>query len=78
MIQAQTLSRRERQMIELISLGHSNKEIARRLFVSENTVKYHLKNAFRKLQVRARAQAVARAEASLAADPRSEAGRSLS
>ena len=65
---SQTLTRREHQTIDLISHGYSNKEIARRMFISENTVKYHLKNAYRKLQVRARAQAVLRIESSARVD----------
>lgn len=54
-----TLTPRELQVVALVSCGYSNKHIARRLFVSDNTVKYHLKNAFGKLGVSCRAQAVA-------------------
>jgi LuxR family maltose regulon positive regulatory protein len=44
----------------LVSLanGMSNKEIARRVFVSENTVKFHLKNIFLKLAVSSRLHAI--------------------
>ncbi len=43
------LSDRERQILSLVSLGDSNKHIARRLGVSENTVKFHLKRVAAKL-----------------------------
>lgn len=54
-----SLSPRERQMIDLLARGQSNKEIARHLNVSANTVKFHLKNAYRKLRVGRRTHAVA-------------------
>lgn len=55
--ESRKLSPRERQAIDLLSRGHSNKEIARHLLVSENTIKFHLKNAYRKMHVRQRVQA---------------------
>ena len=45
-------------MLELIAQGLSNKEIAERAFVSENTVKTHLSRVFDKLGARRRTQAV--------------------
>ena len=45
------ISPRERQIIELVIEGCKNKEIARRLFISEKTVKNHLSNIFDKLGV---------------------------
>ncbi len=54
-----TLSDRETELLSLVATGLPNKAIARRVFVSENTVKFHLKNIFGKLQVRTRVQAVA-------------------
>jgi LuxR family maltose regulon positive regulatory protein len=41
-----------------LALGHSNKQIARRLAVSENTVKFHLKNLYRKLEASTREAAL--------------------
>jgi DNA-binding NarL/FixJ family response regulator len=45
------LSDREKQVVELISQGFKNKEIADRMFISEQTVKNHLHNIFDKLGV---------------------------
>jgi DNA-binding NarL/FixJ family response regulator len=52
------LTEREREVFELIALGLSNAEIADRLFLSEGTVKTHVKHIFDKLEVRDRTQAV--------------------
>ncbi len=51
------LSRRERQVAEFLARGQSNKEIARRLGVSEITIKVHVSNLLRKLQARNRTEA---------------------
>ncbi len=45
------ISPRERQIVELVIAGCKNKEIARRLFISEKTVKNHLSNIFEKIGV---------------------------
>ncbi|MCI7146341.1 MAG: response regulator transcription factor [Clostridiales bacterium] len=45
---------REKEFIELIYKGKSNKEIAEELFLSESTVKTHIYNIFRKLDVKNR------------------------
>ena len=50
----QTLSRREREVYELICDGFSNSEIAGRLFITEGTVKVHVQHVFDKLGVRSR------------------------
>lgn len=54
------LTEREREVLELLVQGvTSNRELAERLVVSENTVKYHLRNILDKLHVQNRAQVVA-------------------
>jgi LuxR family transcriptional regulator, maltose regulon positive regulatory protein len=55
------LSRRERQIVHELSLGHSNKAIARTLELTEATVKFHLRNIYAKLGVRNRVNAIAAA-----------------
>ena len=55
---ASTLSARERQIVDCLARGLSNKEIARILAVSPETVKSHLKNIYAKLDVTSRLQAV--------------------
>jgi len=53
---------REFDILEALAAGHSNREIAERLFVSENTVKTHAARLFDKLQAQRRTQAVQRAK----------------
>jgi two-component system NarL family response regulator len=57
------LSLREKQVMQLVVQGASNKEIAAKLFISETTVKAHLRTILEKLQVKNRAEAVAKATA---------------
>jgi two-component system, NarL family, response regulator LiaR len=52
------ITRRELEILELIALGMSNREIAAKLFVSENTVKTHSSRVFEKLGAKRRTQAV--------------------
>ena len=52
------ITRRELEILELIARGLSNREIADKLFVSENTVKTHSSRLFEKLSARRRTQAV--------------------
>ena len=52
------ITRREHEILQLIASGLSNREIAERLFVSENTVKTHSSRLFEKLGARRRTQAV--------------------
>jgi len=52
------LTARELQILELIACGMSNREIAQKLFVSENTVKTHSSRVFEKLGAKRRTQAV--------------------
>jgi DNA-binding NarL/FixJ family response regulator len=54
------LSAREKQVLGLVVLGFSNGEIARKLHLSESTVKSHLSSSFSKLGVRSRNEATAR------------------
>jgi LuxR family maltose regulon positive regulatory protein len=56
------LSVRELEVLRELRLGNANKIIARKLDLSEATVKFHVKNIFRKLKVRKRAAAVAEAQ----------------
>jgi DNA-binding NarL/FixJ family response regulator len=51
------LTEREREVLSLIAQGESNKNIARKLFISEKTVKNHITSIFRKLKVEDRTQA---------------------
>jgi two-component system, NarL family, nitrate/nitrite response regulator NarP len=55
----QQLTARETELLGMLSNGWSNTQIASRTGISENTVKYHLKNLYDKLEVRNRAMAVA-------------------
>ncbi len=60
---AASLSVREQQVLQLVSTGLSDREMAARLSVSASTVKTHLKNIYRKLGVKSRTQALAQAQA---------------
>jgi len=52
-----TLSAREKQVLNMVAMGMSNKAIAGKLFLAESTVKCHLSSAFSKLGVRSRNEA---------------------
>jgi len=52
------LTSRERDMLATLTIGYTNRQIASRLDISLNTVKFHLKNLYDKLGVASRAQAV--------------------
>lgn len=56
------LSEREREVLELIAAGSTNREIAQRLYLSPHTVKEHTSALYRKLHARNRAEAVQRAQ----------------
>lgn len=57
-----SLSDRELDVLTLLVQGHSNQEIADRLFVSLNTIKTHLANVYGKLGVSRRTQAIQKAK----------------
>jgi two-component system nitrate/nitrite response regulator NarL len=63
------LSRREREVLELASEGLSNREIADRLIISANTVKFHLGNAYARLGVRGRVEAAGAVREHAVAEP---------
>lgn len=52
------ISRREMEVLQLMASGHSNDEIAAKLFISSNTVKTHTSSLYAKLDVKRRTQAV--------------------
>jgi DNA-binding NarL/FixJ family response regulator len=52
------LTKRELELLHLVAEGCSNKAIGQRLSVSENTVKYHMRNILQKMQVQNRTEAV--------------------
>lgn len=54
-----TFSNREKEVFRLIIGGHSNAEIAGDLFISENTVKFHIKNILKKTQCSNRTELIA-------------------
>ena len=55
------LSKRELEILNLLAEGHSNQEIAAKLFISVSTVKTHIQNLFEKLDVKRRIQAIEKA-----------------
>jgi DNA-binding NarL/FixJ family response regulator len=59
---APMLTEREREVLDLIAAGSTNREIAERLFLSPHTVKEHTSALYRKLRARNRAEAVQRAQ----------------
>ena len=57
------LTKRERQILDTIVTGETNKEIAEKLFISDQTVKWHLHQLYQKLGVKNRTSAIAKAQA---------------
>jgi DNA-binding NarL/FixJ family response regulator len=53
----QELTARERDILQLIGTGLTNREIGTRLFLSEKTIKHYVTNILQKLQVRSRVEA---------------------
>ncbi len=58
---SEDLTPREREVLQLLAQGQSNKEIARQLGISEHTVKFHVNSILGKLNVQSRTEAVVRA-----------------
>ena len=54
---SEALTRRETEILRLVAQGHSNSELAKMLWVTEQTVKFHLSNIYRKLDVANRTEA---------------------
>jgi ATP/maltotriose-dependent transcriptional regulator MalT len=58
----ETLSKREREVLELLQLGLSNREIGKTLWITEATAKVHVRNILKKLNVRSRTEAAVMGE----------------
>ncbi len=57
--EAEELTDREQEVLQAVSSGASNREVAAALHITENTVKFHMKNILDKLHLRSRAEVVA-------------------
>jgi len=57
-LEASGLSHREAEVASIVAKGMTNKEVAQKLFVTEKTVKFHLTNIYKKLQVKSRSQLI--------------------
>jgi len=57
-VKGPALTRREREILQLLALGLSNQEMAERLFIAEGTLKRHIANLYQKIGVHNRAQAI--------------------
>jgi DNA-binding NarL/FixJ family response regulator len=68
------LTRRELEILRLVADGHSNAQLARMLWVTEQTVKFHLSNIYRKLDVANRTEASRWAQLNGVLDTRPAAG----
>ena len=55
---APRLTDREMEVLRLVAQGLNNRDIAKQLFISENTVKNHIRNILEKLQLQSRIEAV--------------------
>src|SRR5262249_55439222 len=60
-VSSQLLSKREIEILQLLTQGASNSDLAQKLVIAVGTVKRHLSNIFLKLEVKSRTQAIARA-----------------
>jgi DNA-binding NarL/FixJ family response regulator len=66
------LTPREREVLQLVSEGATNREVAKALYLSEHTVNFHMKNILHKLHLRNRAQAAVYAVRTGLVNPRDE------
>jgi len=57
-LESKQLTEREREVLSLLARGLSNRDIGKRLYISETTAKFHVGNIIRKLRVSRRAEAV--------------------
>lgn len=69
------LTERQSQVLALVANGATNREVAKRLWISEHTVRKHLENAYSVLGVHNRTGAIARVRAQLGPEPRAESTR---
>lgn len=58
MLKEANLTTKEIQIADYVSRGLSNKEIANQLFITEKTVKFHLTNIYKKMDVESRARLI--------------------
>lgn len=56
-VESADLTRRELEILQLVAEGHSNTQLAKMLWVTEQTIKFHLSNVYRKLKVANRTEA---------------------
>ena len=75
-IENSQFSAREKEVIDLLLQGKSNKQIAFELHIAQSTVEYHLKNIYLKLDVASRTEAVLRLKLSIGDDPPHELRKS--
>jgi DNA-binding NarL/FixJ family response regulator len=69
------LTRRELQVLRMVSVGHTNREVARELFLSTRTVDMHVRNILTKLGARSRTEATRRASELGLLEPASQRNR---
>jgi DNA-binding CsgD family transcriptional regulator len=71
-VELQGLTKREVEILQLVAEGYSNSQLARMLWVTEQTVKFHLSNVYRKLEVANRTEASRWAQLQGLLPPRAE------
>jgi LuxR family maltose regulon positive regulatory protein len=58
----EAITPREMEVLNLLAVGYSNRQIAEKLFLAEGTIKFHVHNLLGKLQIESRTQAIAKAK----------------